>query len=153
MYVEVIARQGIEEVQFCCMPGVVSLGDSAASAARIIVVLMTAAEATAAFTLARFLAVSDTRIWLVCPVTRTLLGRLRTERFLRFAKRCTHALPADTLKPVEEFTSAHPLFWFGASTKNQLASRQRAGETVGKPCLWGARWTGPSTNANAPVSH
>jgi hypothetical protein len=26
-------------------------------------------------------------------------------------------LPADTLKPIEEFTSAHPLFWFGASTK------------------------------------
>ena len=50
MYVEVIARQGIEEVQFRCMPSVVSLGDSAASAARIIVVFTTAAEATAAFT-------------------------------------------------------------------------------------------------------
>ena len=80
MYVEVIARQGIEEVQFRCMPSVVSLGDSAASAARIIVVFTTAAEATAAFTLARFLPVSDTRIWLVCPVTRPLLGRLEIER-------------------------------------------------------------------------
>jgi hypothetical protein len=94
-----------------------ALGDSAACAARIIVVFTTAAEATAAFTLARFLPVSDTRIWLVCPVTRTLLGRLGIERVLRFAKKCAHALPADTLKPIEEFTSAHPLFWFGASTK------------------------------------
>jgi hypothetical protein len=120
MYVRVVSKQAIEEVLFCCMPSAVSLvpweiprraqrGSSWCST--------TAAEATAAFTLARFLPVSDTRIWLVCPVTRTLLGRLGIERVLRFAKKCAHALPADTLKPIEEFTSAHPLFWFGASTK------------------------------------
>ena len=120
MYVEVVARPEIEEVQFCCMPSAVSLGDPAASASRIIVVFTTAAEATAALTLARFLAVSpDARIWLVCPVTRTLLGRLRIERFIRFAKKCAHVLPTDTSNrlrilacpclvgqdPVEEFTS------------------------------------------------
>jgi hypothetical protein len=104
---------------------------------RIIVVFTTAAEATAAFTLARFLPVSDTRIWLVCPVTRTLLGRLRIERVLRFAKKCAHASPADTLKPVEEFTSAHPLFWFGASTKNQFTSRQHMEKQLERS-FWGA---------------
>ena len=30
MYVEVVATPGIEEVQFCCMPSVVSLGNPAA---------------------------------------------------------------------------------------------------------------------------
>jgi hypothetical protein len=60
MHVEVVARPGTEE-QFNCLPSAVSLGDPAASAARIIVVFTTAAEATAALTFARFLAVSDTR--------------------------------------------------------------------------------------------
>ena len=121
MYMEVVAKPGIEELQLCCVPNAPNLTDPGAYATRIIVVFTTAAEATTALTLARFLAVSpDARIWLVCPVTRTLLGRLRIERFIRFAKRCAHALPTDTLNrlrilacpcplrqdPVEEFTSA-----------------------------------------------
>jgi hypothetical protein len=118
MYVEFVARPETEELQVCCMPSAVNSGDPLASAARIVVVFTTGAEATATLTLARFLAVSDTRIWLVCPITPTLLGRLRLERFIRFARKCLHAIPAETLNrlrilaypctagadPVEEFT-------------------------------------------------
>jgi hypothetical protein len=120
-----------------------ALGDSAACAVRIIVVFTTAAEATAAFTLARFLPVSDTRISLVCPVTRTLLGRLGIERVLRFAKKCAHALPADTLKPIEEFTSAHPLLWFGASTKKSTHIPTTRGRISWKAVFWGRQFSSP----------
>jgi hypothetical protein len=121
MYVEIAVSPGVEDLQLCCVPNELSLQDPyAPGAAVIVVVYTTAAEGTTALTLAQLLAGSDTRVWLVCLVTRTLLGWLRMDRFMRFAKKCIATWPADRLDrlrilacpcpvgrdPVENFVSA-----------------------------------------------
>ena len=122
MYVEVLAKPGIEEVQICCVPTSLHPADPDRDAVRIVVVFTTGEDATIALSFARALcADSGARIWLVCPVTRTLLGRYRLERFIRYAQQCAHALPANASNclrflacpfsagqdPVERLSSAH----------------------------------------------
>jgi hypothetical protein len=120
MYVRVVSKQAIEEVLLCCMPSVVSLGrweiprraqcgSSWCSRQRRKQRRLSPSHASSLF---RILAFGS-----FVPLRARCLDALGSSAVLRFAKKCAHALPADTPKPVEEFTSAHPLFWFGASTK------------------------------------
>ena len=67
MYVEMIARRGTEVSQLQFVQNVAVWGDSAAGEPRIVVVFTTASDTAAALRIARDLAISDTRIRLVCP--------------------------------------------------------------------------------------
>jgi hypothetical protein len=98
MYVEVIIEPGVGEVQFCAVADVRSVMYSAAAETRIVLFFTTPSEAQAALSFAGRLAVSSgVHILLVCMVTRSLLGRLRLERFVRYAKRIGSSLAPSVL--------------------------------------------------------
>lgn len=98
MYVEVIIEPGADEVQFSAFPDMRSLMYSATGETRVVVFFTTPSETQAALRFAGRLAVSsDVRIVLVCMITRSLLGRLRLERFVQFAKRIGSSLAPSML--------------------------------------------------------
>lgn len=98
MYVEVIIEPGGSAVQFCAVSDARSVMYSETAETRIVAFFTTSSETRAALSFAGLLAVSSgVRILLVCTITRSLLGRLRLERFVQFARKVASSLAPSVL--------------------------------------------------------
>ena len=87
------------------MPTVLSFENPGTRSPRVVIVFTTTGEARSALTFARALSIPNTPIWLVCPITRSLVGYFRFERFLRFVTTLADEVDAGRLQKMR-FLSA-----------------------------------------------
>lgn len=105
MFVEMIVKPGTQLVQYRIMPTVLSFENPGTRSPRVVIVFTTTGEARSALTFARALSIPNTPIWLVCPITRSLVGYFRFERFLRFVTTLADEVDAGRLQKMR-FLSA-----------------------------------------------
>jgi hypothetical protein len=101
VYATVTITPGSNDLALCVAPRDCASPGHMRTPYRVVVVFTKSSDAEAALRLANALATSPAvGILLVCPVTRSLAGRLRLERFLRFVRRCadSHSRLVDSLE-------------------------------------------------------
>jgi hypothetical protein len=118
MYVELFPCGA--DLEVCCTPSLSVLRRAEPREARLVVLFTTPGDTRAVLKFAQLFLGAQTRFWVVCPTTPTLLGRLRLERFVRFAATCANsstgnirdrlrfiAAPCSPLRdPAEDFVDA-----------------------------------------------
>src|SRR5262245_47358547 len=100
MHMELIPSPGSKDLQVSYGGDHPATRPSDYTTSRVVVIFTTMAEAQEGLKFAQRLAGSERPVWFICPVTQSVLGRVRLGRYVRFAVRCADTLPASVLAGV-----------------------------------------------------